>query len=341
MNYLENVDKRIIEYLNILEPEFPGWINDYINTKELLSQKYISVTCGTIYSNLFESDFFFSSLDHSVAVALIIWHFTHDKKQTLSGLFHDIATPAFKHCVDFLNGDYMAQESTEDLTTEIIKRSSEIVKLLERDNIKISEIEDYQIYPIADNDTPRLSADRLEYSLSNALFTYKLLDIESIKEIYNDIEIQKNSENEMELGFKTKKIARKFVKVTSRLSIIYREDRTRYSMQFIADILKQLSNENKISRQDLYNLKESEVIDVIESSKYNKIFNIWKNATKVKTSKEEPKDVYYVHHGAKIRYIDPLVNGERISKICKIANSMINKNLSYDMNNYVYLDFKF
>lgn len=341
MNYLENVDKRIIEYLNILEPEFPGWINDYINTKELLSQKYISVTCGTIYSNLFESDFFFSSLDHSVAVALIIWHFTHDKKQTLSGLFHDIATPAFKHCVDFLNGDYMAQESTEDLTTEIIKRSSEIVKLLERDNIKISEIEDYHIYPIADNDTPRLSADRLEYSLSNALFTYKLLDIESIKEIYNDIEIQKNSENEMELGFKTKKIARKFVKVTSRLSIIYREDRTRYSMQFIADILKQLSNENKISKQDLYNLKESEIIDVIESSKYNKIFNIWKNATKVKTSKEEPKDVYYVHHGAKIRYIDPLVNGERISKICKIANSMINKNLSYDMNNYVYLDFKF
>ncbi len=341
MNYLENLDKRIIEYLNILEPEFPGWFNDYINTQELLSQKYISVTCGTIYSSLFESDFFFSSLDHSVAVALIIWHFTHDKKQTLSGLFHDIATPAFKHCVDFLNGDYMAQESTEDLTTEIIKRSSEIVKLLERDNIKVSEIEDYHIYPIADNDTPRLSADRLEYSLSNALFTYKLLDIESIKEIYNDIEIQKNSENEMELGFKTKKIARKFVKVTSRLSIIYREDRTRYSMQFIADILKHLSNENKISRQDLYNLKESEVIDVIESSKYNDIFNIWKNATKVKTSKEEPKDVYYVHHGAKIRYIDPLVNGERISKICKIANKMINKNLSYDMNNYVYLDFKF
>lgn len=341
MNYLENVDKEIIEYLNILESEFPEWLNDYINTKELLSQKYISVTCGTIYSDLFESDFFFSSLDHSIAVALIIWHFTRDKKQTLSGLFHDIATPAFKHCVDFLNGDYMTQESTEDLTTEIIKQSSEIVKLLERDNIKISEIDDYHIYPVADNDTPKLSADRLEYSLSNALFTYKIIDKESIKEIYNDIEIQRNSENEIELGFKTKKIARKFVSVTSKLSIIYREDRTRYSMQFIADILKRLSNEKKILKQDLYNLKESEVIDIIESSKYKDIFNIWKNATKVKTSKEEPKDVYYVHHGAKIRYIDPLVNGERISKICKIANSMINKNLSYDMNNYVYLDFKF
>ena len=33
MNYLENADKKIIEYLNILEPEFPEWLNDYINTK--------------------------------------------------------------------------------------------------------------------------------------------------------------------------------------------------------------------------------------------------------------------------------------------------------------------
>ena len=339
--YYDNVSKKIKDYFKILEPNFPEWLNEYIDTKELLSQQYISVTCGTIYSHLFESDFFFSSLDHSVAVALIVWHFTHDKKQTLSGLFHDIATPAFKHCVDFLNGDYMTQESTEDLTTEIIKNSKEIMALLKRDKINIEEVDNYHLYPIADNDTPKLSADRLEYSLSNALFTYKLLDFESIKEIYDDIEIQLNEENEIELGFRTKKMARNFVKVTSRLSVIYREDRTRYSMQLLADILKRLSNENKISKKDLYELKESEVINIIENSRYNNIFNIWKNAKKVKISKEEPKNVYYVHHGAKIRYIDPLFNGKRISECCKIANKLIENNLSYDMNNYVYLDFNF
>ena len=214
MNYMDSVNKEIREYFNILEPNFPEWLNEYINTKELLHQQYISVTCGTIYSDLFESNFFFSSLDHAVAVALIIWHFTKDKKQTLSVLFHDIATPVFKHCVDFLNGDYMTQESTEDLTTEILKNSKEITELLKRDNIEIKDVCDYHIYPIADNDTPKLSSDRLEYSLSNALFTYKIIDKESIKEIYNDIEIQRNSENEIELGFKTKKIANiKFFKV--------------------------------------------------------------------------------------------------------------------------------
>lgn len=339
--YYDNISKEIKDYFEILEPDFPEWLNEYIDTKELLSQQYISITCGTIYSDLFESNFFFSSLDHSVAVALIVWHFTHDKKQTLSGLLHDIATPAFKHCVDFLNGDYMLQESTEDLTTELIKNSKEIMQLLKKDNIEITEIDNYHLYPIADNDTPKLSADRLEYSLSNALITYRLLDLENIKEIYNDINIQKNEENVIELGFKTKKIARNFVKVTSRLSVIYREDRTRYSMQFIADILKRLNNENMISKKDLYELKESEIINIIKASKYCNIFNIWKNAKKVKTSKEEPKNVYYVHHGAKIRYIDPLFNGERISKCCKIANKMIEKNLAYDMSNYVYLDFNF
>lgn len=341
MRYLEKIDKKVLEYLNILEPEFPEWLNDYINTKELLSQQYISITCGTIYSDLFESDFFFSSLDHSVAVALIIWHFTHDKKQTLSGLFHDIATPVFKHCVDFLDGDYMTQESTEDLTTEIIKNSEEIMRLLKRDNIEISEVDNYHIYPIADNDIPQLSADRLEYSLSNGLITYKLVDINKIKQMYSDICIQNNEARIDELGFKTEEVAKEFVEMTSRLSIIYREDRTRYSMQFIADILRNLNNDGKIKREDLYNMKESDVIKIIEESEYKDIFNKWRKSKVILTSNVEPKDVYYVHHGAKIRYIDPLVNGRRISKINQDANKIINENLSYNMDKYVYLDLKF
>jgi len=151
-------------------------------------------------------------------------------------------------------------------------------------------------------------------------------------------EVQRNEENEIELGFKTKSIARNFVKVTSKLSIIYREDRTRYSMQFIADIIKALNTDGKISKKDLYTLKESEIIELIENSKYKEIFDIWKKAKKIKLSKEEPSNVYYVHHGAKVRYIDPLLNGNRISEACKVAKNMIDKNLSYDMSNYVYLD---
>ena len=337
MKYIERTSKLIKDYFNILSQNYPDWLDEYIETERMLKQQYISVTCGKIYSKLFDYNDY-SSLDHSIAVALIIWNFTHDKKQTLSGLFHDIATPAFKHCIDFLNGDYMNQESTEELTKTLIKDSKDIMKLLERDDIKLEEVCDYHIYPIADNDTPMLSADRLEYSLSNDLIVFKTNTLEDIREIYNDIEVQTNENGIIELGFKTKKIARQFVKNTSRLSVAYRDDATRFYMQAIADILKKVSEDGLINKIDLYELKESEVIDIIKKSNYSEAFERLTNATKVHTSTEEPKDIYYVKHGAKVRYIDPLFNGKRISKECKIAQKMIEKNLSYNMDKYVFLD---
>ena len=125
------------------------------------------------------------------------------------------------------------------------------------------------------------------------------------------------------------------------MSIIYREDRTRYSMQLLAEISKRLCQDGLLKIEDLYNLKESEVIDIIKKSRYNEIFSIWQNATKVKTSKDRPTGVYSVKINSKVRYINPLVNGERIYDICKLAKRMIDKNLAYDMSNYVYLDSNF
>lgn len=326
------------KYFEILEPDFPEWLNEYINTEQMQRLKYVSVTCGKKYTKLFDLKYDFSTLDHSISVALIIWHFTKDRKQTLSGLFHDISTPVFKHCVDFLNGDYMTQESTESLTKSIIANSQDIMKLLKRDGIDIDEVCDYHIYPIADNDTPQLSADRLEYSMSNDLFVFGKSNIEDVRKIYDDIVVGKNESGIVELEFKSIEIAINFVKMTSRLSVCYRDDETRYSMQFIADIMKKLNEDNMVSKKDLYYMKEAEIIKIIEDSKYGWIFEIWKNATQILTSSDEPKDVYYVHHGAKIRYIDPLVRGKRTSEISDIAQNLINDNLKYDMSKYVYIN---
>ncbi len=264
MKYLDTLSKEIKEYFAILEPDFPQWLIEYINTEELLKQQYISITCGTIYSNLFKSSYFYSSLDHSVAVALICWHFTHDKKITLSGLFHDIATPVFKHCIDFLHEDYMQQDTTEELTIEILKNSKKIMTLLKRDGILLEEVSNYQLYPIADNDTPLLSSDRLEYTLSNALFTYQLTDAKTIKKIYHDIEIQTNEQQEQELGFRTPQIAMEFVHLMSKNSHIYIEDKTRFSMQLLADIItKRIVTTNEIANQIIKEILSSDMSNYI------------------------------------------------------------------------------
>lgn len=347
-NYLENLDETIQKYFKILSNEFPEFLYDYINTPEMQKQAGISVSCGTIYSKMY-NQMWYSSLDHSVAVALIIWNFTKDKKQTLSGLFHDIATPVFKHTIDFMNKDYEKQESTEELTTKIICESKEIMNLLQRDGIKVEEISDYHIYPIADNDTPMLSSDRLEYTLSNGLgATEKIWGLDEIEEIYKNIEIQKNEEGIQELGFKDIKIAEKFVKTMSILSRLYRREKTVFSMQLLADIMKRMSIQNMISIDDLYRLSEKEVIEKIEHCKDEKIsqcFNIWRNATEIKTSDTLPNNKYFVSiEKMKVRYINPLVRNnnkfERIYDISENAKEDIEKALNYKTAKYTYLDFE-
>ena len=73
---------------------------------------------------------------------------------------------------------------------------------------------------------------------------------------------------------------------------------------------------------------------------YKDVIDTWSNACEVLTSREEPKGVYYVCHGAKVRYINPLINNLRITDKSRVAQEMIDKNLAYDMSKYVYLDMK-
>lgn len=349
MAYLETLNPTIKEYFNILSEDFPEFLLDYIETPRMQKQSFISVSCGTYYSKMFDIDLWYSSLDHSVAVALIIWHFSHDKKQTLSGLFHDISTPSFKHCIDFMNNDHENQESTEDLTKTMILNSKEIMDLLKRDDIDIDEVADYHIYPIADNDTPMLSADRLEYTLSNGLGVIKRIwNLDEVKRIYDNITIVKKDDGTPEMCFKDVDMAERFVEVMSELSIIYMNDKRRFGMQFLADTLRLMNELGVISVNDLYELSEEEVINRIRSCKdYNisECFRIWQEEIDIKTSNEPVTDNYCINVKAKKRYINPLVKTnsgiKRISEISKKSKERIEKCKNYTFDRYLYMNFNF
>ena len=346
--YFENLNETIKEYFKVLSDEIPDFLYDYINTPEMQRIGKIGCACGLDYTKIFNNKFFYSNLEHSIGVALIVWNFTKDKKQTLAGLFHDIATPVFKHCIDFMNGDHETQESTEELTTSIIKNSREIMALLERDNIKIEEVDDYHIYPIADNDTPKLSADRLEYTLANGLYFKEIWDVEKIKKIYSNLEVQKNEENIEELGFKNKEIAEDFVDGASQLWPLWISNKDKLVMQFLADTVKKMSEKNFLTTKDLYTLSEQEVIEKIENcndENISKCFKLFRNSTDIGESDEPVEDKYCISINAKRRYIVPLVENnnsyERINDISISAKEQIDTFLQHNTKKYAYLDFNF
>lgn len=350
-DYLKQLDEETREYFKILSSDFPEWLIEYIETPEMQRLSKISQACGTDYTKLYKHEKFYNILDHSVGCALIVWNFTKDKKQTLSALFHDIATPTFKHCIDFLNGDYETQESTEDLTTDIIKDSKEIMSLLKRDNIKLEEVNDYHIYPIADNDSPRLSSDRLEYTFQNGLkMNYGIkFSLDDILLFYQNLEVQKNENGIDEIGFREKEIANKFVDMASVLWPNWCDNRYKITAQFFADAVKKMGEQGELTRGDLYRLSEKDVIGKIENSNNKALSNCFKkfeNATKFFESDTKPADDRYcISLNCKKRYINPLVKVDgtyqRIYDVSDDAKLKIDNFLNWNTKKYAYFDFNF
>lgn len=347
-NYLDTLSTEIREYFKILSPIFPEWLLEYINTPEMQRISGISMNCGTDYTKVFNIKQWYSNLDHSVGVALIIWHFTQDKKQTLSGLFHDIATPTFKHSIDFMNGDTQHQESTEERTEIIIKNSKKIMKLLERDNIKLKEVSDYHIYPIADNDTPQLSADRFEYTFSSGLIFFRVWNLDDIKECYNNVKILKNENNVLELGFSDKEVCEKYINIISKLWPQWLTDEDRTTMQFLADIVKSMNVIGKLSIDDLYIYSEKQVINKILNCGDNYIetaFKNFQNSTSIVTFDKPVTNKYCINVKGKRRYIIPLVETKdgiyRINQISEKAQNDINEYFNFKQSEYTGFDFEF
>ena len=356
---LKSLTPEVREYLKVLSPEFPAWLLKYIAAPEM--QRLDSVSMVNIdYSSLYQLPGSNNVLQHSIGVALIVWHFTHDKKQTLAGLFHDIASPAFKHVIDYMNGDSERQESLEAKTEQVIRNSRVIMKQLKRDNILPSEVSDYHIYPIADNEAPGLAADRLEYTLSNALFLFNNYKLDKVKEYYDNLTILQNESNLDEISFKDKDVCIDFVNTSLPNFAIYSSDKSRLILQFMADIIRSMVNSGYLAVDDLYTMTEREVIDWILSCGDKLIsdaFRQFQHATTFYAGGVSKKNCYCTSVKAKIRYIVPLVapqptdeeRGEdeeeptamRITKLSNKVNRAVKAYLDEKPSKYVGFDFDF
>ena len=310
----------------------------------------IGLLCGTDWTSLYKNRFFYSRLDHSVGVALIIWNFTKDKTQTIAGLLHDVSTTVFSHVSDFRKGDALTQTSTEEPTTKMILSDSALCKLLESDGIEPKDVVDYHIYPIADNEIPSLSADRLEYMYPSGLALDGSWTFEEIAKTYNDLIILKNEENKEELGFKTIEMAELYCKKFCMIGHILQLNENKLSLQLLSQIMSKAVELNVLQEEDFMTLSESKIIEKIESfiskktlsieeQKFATMYNTFRKMTKVEHANQKlPEDEYFcVSLKVKQRYINPLVKvgtnsqqAKRLSEVSDFANKLIKDFLEYE-----------
>ena len=340
----------IEEYYKILCTEFPNFLKKYIQLPILQRLSGIGLLCGTDWTSLYKNRFFYSRLDHSIGVALIIWNFTKDKTQTIAGLLHDVSTTVFSHVSDFRKGDALTQTSTEEPTTKMILSDSALCKLMESDGIESKDVVDYHIYPIADNEIPSLSADRLEYMYPSGLALDGSWTFEEIAKTYNNLTILKNEENKDELGFKTIEMAELYCKKFCMIGHILQLNENKLCLQLLSQIMSKAVELNVLQEEDFMTLSESKIIEKIESfiskktlsleeQKFATMYNTFRKMTKIEhTSQKLPEDKYFcVSLKVKQRYINPLVKvgtnsqqAKRLSEVSDFANKLIKDFLEYE-----------
>ena len=320
---------------SIYDGDVDAFLLPFLSSKSLLRLEDCGMNCGLEYTDIAPYNQVevgsSSRLSHSLGVALIAYHFSHDKKVALAGLFHDISTPCFAHVIDFLEGDYLTQEKTEEGIGDILRNDEIISSSLKDLGIDVGEVEDYHLYAVADNPSPKLSADRLEYTLRNFI-SYGNASLEETKHFYNDLMYDETRE---ELVFVHKEFAEAFAFASLKNSWLYVDHPDRYSMEALSRILKTALRENVIEKADLWS-EEKLLISKLESNDITK--EMWQKfrATKrVFVSEAEVEGSFKVF--AKKRYIDPYVLGlGRVSEFSPSFKKKLQEFLSSNQDIYIF-----
>lgn len=291
-------------------PDIPHFLKEFTATDALNRLKDVGMNCGCEYTRfpIFAACDPYSRFDHSLGVALIIWHFTHDKVQTIAGLLHDIATPAFAHVIDFLHGDYITQESTENRTSEMIQESQAISTLLAKHGLTIDEVDDYHKYSVADNAAPKLSADRLEYTLSNAV-NYRFITEQQAAEYYGNLVVGINEFGTVELMFSNAEIAYSFAMTALKCARVYASDADRYAMQILAELLRDAINLKVIKENDLYTTEDA-VISKLRDSALSSRWTQYCDLKAISRQNEPGTNGKWRRIYSKKRCIDPYVTNK-------------------------------
>ncbi len=303
--------------LSIYHDEMPGFLAEVARAPEMRRLKHVGMNCGVEYTQFegYRTCLPYNRYEHSLGVALIVWHFTGDARQAVAGLLHDISTPVFAHTVDFLRGDHLCQEATEARTAEIIDASEAIQAALKRCGLTTGEVSDYHIYPVADNDAPRLSADRLEYTLGNFL-CYGMWDEARIRACYEALCAGQNEEGCAELLFSDERQAMAFARGALVNSRRFVHDEDRYAMQRLADLLEQALSTCVLTEADLYTTEPQVIEKLCEDERTRAAWQEYAALSKLRVRRQAPDEPGWLRVDAKRRWINPYVrNRGRVASL--------------------------
>ena len=327
----------MIGYTAIYRTETPDFLLRLCDTPPLRRLADVGMNCGCEYTSFprFRGIGRYSRLEHSLGAAQIVWRFSRDRAQAAAALLHDVATPVFAHVVDFLRGDYLEQTATESGTAERIRSDPALAAALRACDLRAEEVEDYHRYPIADNDAPRLSADRLDYSCGNAL-NFGLSTRGELAELFADLRVGENEYGETELVFSDPARASRFAAIALECSKIYVCDADRYAMQRLAELLRAALAAGVLAERDLASTETAVVAKLLADPALAGQWAAFRALSRTERAAAPDGRPGWRRIAAKRRRIDPFVAGRgRVSALDPVFAASLAAFLSEPQDGYI------
>lgn len=325
-------------YLKIFLNELPEYLIKYLDTDTLKRIKNITQFCGADYTKLYSPAFLYTRFHHSLICALMVSHFTKDKKEAIKALHHDATTPCFAHVIDFVFGDYIKQTTAERKLSDIIKLDNKLVSYLKSDGIEVEELDDLSDSHILENHHPRLCVDRLDGVLHTCYIWLHTHPLSTIKRIYDNLVVLENEDGLPEIGFQDLSLAEEFVSLVNIYAKELRSNKDKYVMTYIAEIVKSSFERHLITLDDLYQKHEDELVDIFACE--FKTWGIFADATYLSRSEIKPNQ-FCVFQDVKKRNTIPLVKCDnkvfRVNEVSDYAKRIYEELDNYQDSKYAYV----
>ena len=205
--------------------------------------------CRTVLKNKLHHNRF----AHSLGVYLLLRKFGASLEEQIAGLIHDISHASFSHSIDYVSGDEKSQKehNHQDSIFDAYIRQTEIPKILTRYGFSPKYIFDDTNFPLKERPLPELCADRIEYSLREALVFGEIKKEDAVK-ILKKLTVFEN-----QWVFSDLPTAKGFANIFFKMNKIYYSGLSSAIMfRTIGDCLGYSLAKKYINKKDLYTTDE-------------------------------------------------------------------------------------
>lgn len=159
---MKYIDRVYGEY-EITEPV----ILELINSPSL--QRLKDIDSAGYYKPFFPGEIR-TRFNHSVGVFILLKKYNAPLEEQIAGLIHDVSHSAFSHCIDYvLNSSEEQEQNHQDNVFENYIKKTEIPEIIKKYELNSEYIINDKNFPLKEKKLPDLCADRIDYSLRDAL----------------------------------------------------------------------------------------------------------------------------------------------------------------------------